>query len=385
MSMTAVTRPRPDGRTRPPPRPPASMASTSNVPTGPPSSTTAKIHDGRPRYTAMWPIRVPSGRRSTSTPRYFPSARWSAVVSRSAACRSERVATQTVPTPAAAAIDAATESDRIRRHRGALTTGRATRARRARVRDSNPADGSRSGVSSRISSFASARPPTSSRHSRHPSRWARARPRSSPAATSRASSAASSRVSPWLSVIAHLEGLPQLQKPRPDPGLGRPERDPLDLADLPSGPPEERRHEDSPSLLLGEPYQRLSDTLRIVGQDSLCLGLGAAVGPEVDQHARIHWFLPAQPQGVQGDVPGDGQEPGDHPASGGVERGRMPPGPQEGLLRHFFRQVRISQDRHGEAEHPALEPANERGRAVRIARGQAREQGLIGEGPHRNT
>src|SRR5918996_1529949 len=364
MSTMAVTRPRPDGRTRPPP-PPASMVSTpagcrapvasttstSNVPTEVSSSTIAKIHDGRPRYTAMWPTRVPSGRRSTSTPRYFPSARWSAVVSRSAACRSERVATQTVPTPAAAAIDAATESDRIRRHRGALTTGRATRAR----------------------------PPTSARHSRHVSKWPKARPRSSPAATSRASSATSSRVSPWLSVIAHLEGLPQLQKPCPDPGLGRPEGNPLDLADLPSSPPEERRHEDSPSLLLGEPYQRLSDTLRIVGQDSLCLGLGAAVGPEVDQHARIHGFLTAQPQGVQGDVPGDGQEPGDHPASGGVERGRMPPGPQEALLRHFFRQVRISQDRHGEAEHPALEPAHECGRAVRIARGQAREQGLIGE------
>ena len=85
----------------------------------------------------------------------------------------------------------------------------------------------------------------------------------------------------------------------------------------------------------------------------------------------------ASPDRVDGQIVGDGGQPGAHRAPAGVEAARPPPGPLEGLLGHVLGQMRIAHHGQGHAEHVALEPAHERQSDLRAARGQPLEQSVI--------
>jgi hypothetical protein len=135
----------------------------------------------------------------------------------------------------------------------------------------------------------------------------------------------------------------------------------------------------------GRPVKAIRTPVRLVGQHALRLRVRPAVRAKPNQELGVHGHLPAHPERVHGHVPGDRQEPRDDSPPARIERARVPPGPEEGLLGYLFGHARVPHDGHGEAVDAALESPYERGRAVRVTRGQTGEQGLIGERPHRKT
>jgi len=80
---------------------------------------------------------------------------------------------------------------------------------------------------------------------------------------------------------------------------------------------------------------------------------------------------------VDGQVTGDGRQPGPDRAAPRVEHLRVPPGLLESLLSDVLRGGGVPGDGHRDAEHDALEPAHESERQLGVAGSEAREQRLI--------
>ena len=83
---------------------------------------------------------------------------------------------------------------------------------------------------------------------------------------------------------------------------------------------------------------------------------------------------PGASQGVDGQVAGDGEQPGHDRAPAGVEVRGVTPGPQEGLLGQVLSQGRFADEPAGQAVDAILEAPHEGGLQVGVAGGQTGQQ-----------
>ena len=102
--------------------------------------------------------------------------------------------------------------------------------------------------------------------------------------------------------------------------------------------------------------------------------------PQREERLRGHRLGAPQPDGVDRQVAGDRQQPGRHRAAPGVIGRRVPPCPHEGLLGDVLGPARVAHDRQRQAVDAPLEAADERGRGGPVARGQARQERIVGDG-----
>jgi hypothetical protein len=91
---------------------------------------------------------------------------------------------------------------------------------------------------------------------------------------------------------------------------------------------------------------------------------------------------PAGATGVEGDVPGDRQQPGvDGTAPWVIARG-MAPCPDERFLGQILGDRSVADDRSGQTEHAPLVATHERCSCFLIADGERREQHVVIDVPH---
>ena len=88
----------------------------------------------------------------------------------------------------------------------------------------------------------------------------------------------------------------------------------------------------------------------------------------------IHRDRAASPDGVDGEVPGDRQQPGRDVSAASVEGRRVAPGSQQRFLRDVLGGTGLAHDGEGQSEDPTLEPLDEGGRGVRVRQPEASEQ-----------
>ena len=85
---------------------------------------------------------------------------------------------------------------------------------------------------------------------------------------------------------------------------------------------------------------------------------------------------------VQGDVPRDPEQPRRGGTAAGIEAGRVPPGPDEGVLGDLLGGLTLTGDREGQSEHPGLEAADEHGGDVWVTNGHPGHERFVGDVPH---
>src|SRR5918996_3117606 len=182
------------------------------------------------------------------------------------------------------------------------------------TRDSNPAGGSSTGATTSRSSATCDSWSTSRRHSSQVDRCRSASARFSPSAIPSAISAASSRVSSHL--IGGLQRIAELEHGGSDSGLGGPQRDVLELADLLCGPPEIRGEKQDPSLLGRQVGDGASNPRPLVRRGALVRGAAGNTRllKLVDHEVRIERLDRLHPDDVDGEVAGDREKPGGDPA-----------------------------------------------------------------------
>src|SRR5581483_8244198 len=317
----------------------APLAHCSSTDIGPDalsSATYTYIHDGCPSYTntspASFPLSSVSLPASSALP---PSTRSALTYSRSSDVPRLRSYSPVKPmaTPRTHAATAITVSRR--RRRGPLDVRpRPAPTMRSVTRVSNPSGGSACGARSRSESATSASASTSARHVWHAARCSRAAARSAPDTMPRANSAAASRTCSQVMVGSVTVAVPvdgskraaQLDHGGADARLGRPQRDRLGVADLLRREAADRRQHHRAALVDRELGQRPPEAVGVfVGRRRVGRRRLRALELEGNDGIGLHGLGPAHPHRVDGEVAGDGEQPGGHRRSAGVVVGGVTP------------------------------------------------------------
>lgn len=176
------------------------------------------------------------------------------------------------------------------------------------------------------------------------------------------------------SVTVPPPGSPHPEQAGPDAGLGGSQRNPFVVGDLLGGVAAHHSEHDG-ACLLGWQFPEMLDGLRGV---ELLVDIARRVaqggGDQVVEHRVVGRGGSPGADGVDRQVTGDRQQPGEHRSAPDVVGAGRLPGPQEGLLTDILGEPAIAGDRDRQAEDPALEAADEghRGRPSPSARAATR-------------